>query len=133
MARVEIEQKFNVAIKTNAKGECVDIVKVKFVNSAEYKELLKESNKHKELCEKQAQEEKKKMQEEIGLLFAKSNAQNLLIAKNYFDNLVDRGLCETNDDFESMFFNYIDKGIALDLNSQHIPPHYRKVLERLGE
>lgn len=128
-----LEQKHNVAVKINEKGVCTDIAKVKLVSNSEYKALLKESNQHKEICEKQAQDEKKKMQEEIVFLFAKSNAQNLLIAKNYFDNLVDRGICDTNDDFERMFDAFVKEGIELDLNSGYIPPLFRLVLKRLGE
>lgn len=130
---VVVDKKYNVAFINNEKGECVEVMKVKVVGSAEYQQMLKESKKYKELI---ALGEETIMQNrncEINDIKEKQCLSNYIIAKNYFDNLVDRGLCETNDDFESMFFNFIDKGIALDFSSEHIPPQYLKVLERLGK
>lgn len=128
-----LDKKYNVAFKNNEKGECVEVMKVKVVGSAEYQQMLKESKKYRELIALGEEEVKKQEKDIIQDVYSKQSLSNYIIAKNYFDNLVDRGLCETNDDFEDMFFNFIDKGIALDLCSEHIPPQYLKVLERLGK
>lgn len=129
---VVVDKKYNVAFINNEKGECVEVMKVKVVGSAEYQQMLKESKKYKELIALGEETIMQNRNDEINGIKEKQISSNYIIAKNYFDNLVDRGLCETNDDFESMFFNFIDKGIALDFNSEHIPPQYIKVLERLG-
>lgn len=127
-----LDKKYNVAVKNNEKGECIEIMKVKVVGSEEYQQLIKESNKHKELKEIEHCGEVQKFQQTIKQVYDKLNPMAFLIAKNYFDNLCDRGLCETNEYFESMFENYVDKGIMFDLHSEHIPPQFIKVLERLG-
>ena len=130
---VVVDKKYNVAFINNEKGECVEVMKVKVVGSAEYQQMLKESKKNKELNALENEKVINEQKDNIYQIFEKQCLSNFIIAKNYFDNLVDRGLCETNDDFESMFFNFIDKGIALDFNSEHIPPQYLKVLERLNK
>ena len=127
-----IEKKYNVAVKTNEKGECVDIAKVKVVGSQEYQQLIRETNQHKEKILLDSQLDKDNVDKRFKDILGHLTNQDLIIAKNYFDNLCDRGLCDTNDDFECVFTNYVDKGILFDLHSAYIPPQYIKVLERLG-
>lgn len=127
-----LEKKYNVAYKCDATGKCIDVAKVKVVGSAEYQQLLKESNQHKEVVELEQEKVLKDIDTKHQEIVNKEFIQNLFIAKGYFDNLCDRGLCETNETFENMFFEYVDKGIMFDLHSENVPPHFIKVLERLG-
>ena len=95
-----------------------------------YKAYKKESSVIKA---KQAEEQAKKEEENkkrFDNLERYSFKQNLLIAKVYFDNEVDKGLCETNEEFEQAFNNYVYKGIALEIGKA--PKEYQAILERLA-
>lgn len=116
-----------IAISTNGSN---GISLVKSVNEQEYKKLINEQAKHLSKGEKLALEHKEQHKQlEEGLSKAKKN--ELLLAKSIYDNFVDRGLIENNEDFQKQWFDYYfnDKEISLD----NVPQEYEKILSKVRE
>ena len=127
---MEVGKRIQIAIKRNAKDEIEECLECEIVGVDKYKAYKKESSVVKA---KQAEEQAKKEEENkkrFDNLERYSFKQNLLIAKVYFDNEVDKGLCETNEEFEQAFNNYVYKGIALEI--EKAPKEYQAILERLA-
>lgn len=126
---MEVSKKVQVAIKRNAKDEIEECLKCEIVGVDTYKAYKKESSvvKAKQLEEQNQKEEENKKR--FDNLEKSSFKQNLLVAKVYFDNEVEKGLCETNEKFEEAFNNYVYKGIAFDKSIA--PKEYLTILERL--
>ncbi len=125
-----VEKKYQVAISKNAKDEIVECFDCQIVGSEKYKAYKKEakisqSKKEQEL-EKQLEEAKKEKE----TLASELCRLKLLVAKSFFDNEVASGKCETNEDFENDFDNFVYHNIALELTNA--PAEFKAILERLG-
>ena len=119
----------HVAVAYDNDGNCEFVAKVKVVNDRELNRLLNEQEQHKqhELLEK---EELKKQ--------VSANKENIdtiskgfigIIAKSIYDNFVDRGLIDNDDDFQQMWYDYYFNDKELDLDNA--PQEYLKIFERL--
>ena len=116
-----------IAISTNGSN---NISLVKSVNEQEYKKLINDQAKRLAKGEKLALEHNEKHKQlEEGLSKAKKN--ELLLAKSVYDNFVDRGLIENNEDFQKESFDYYfnDKEISLD----NVPQEYEKILKKVRD
>ena len=116
-----------IAISTNGSN---GVSLVKSVNEQEYKKLINDQAKRLAKGEKLALEHNEQHEQlKKGLLKAKKN--ELLLAKSIYDNFVDRGLIENNDDFQQEWFDYYfnDKEISLD----NVPQEYEKILSKVRE
>ena len=116
-----------IAISTNGSN---GVSLVKSVNEQEYKKLINDQAKRLAKGEKLALEHNEQHEQlKKGLLKAKKN--ELLLAKSIYDNFVDRGLIENNDDFQQAWFDYYfnDKEISLD----NVPQEYEKILSKVRE
>ena len=115
-----------IAISTNGSN---GVSLVKSVNEQEYKTLINNQEKHLAKGEKLAleHEQKHKDLEESRKHFIRLE---LIIAKSVYDNFVDRGLIEDDDDFQKEWFDFYfnDK----ELNFESCPKEYSKILDKVG-
>lgn len=119
----------HVAVAYDNNGNCEFVAKVKVVNDRELNRLLNEQEQHKQ-HELLKHEELKKQ--------VSANKENIdtftkgfigIIAKSIYDNFVDRGLIDNDDDFQQMWYDYYFNDKELDLDNA--PQEYLKIFERL--
>lgn len=115
-----------VAVEYNENGTCKKVLSCVNLTESEYKKLLNES-----LVSKQhglARLEKQKQDYE--LLKKKLEEEQILQAKSIFDNFVDRGLIEDDEelqkDFYDFFFNDTPLTYAYLKNE-----HFMKILNKI--
>lgn len=101
---------------------------VKNVTKNEYKKLL--NNQEKGF---NAQLEKEKAINDRFGIFSKRldkiENKDVILAKSIYDNFVDRGLIENNDQFQQMWFDFYFNGGEIDL--ENAPQEYKKILEKV--
>lgn len=116
-----------IAISTNGSNA---IALVKSVNEQEYKKLINLQEQNLAKGEKSAREHEqqhndlKKSVEHFELL-------TLVLAKSVYDNFVDRGLIENDNDFQQKWFDFYFNDKELDLDAT--PSEYEKIVKKLGE
>lgn len=120
----------HVAVAYDNNGNCEFVAKVKVVNDRELNRLLNEQEQHKQQKLLKLEELKKRIgknEENIGLL---EKVSLCFHAKSIYDNFVDRGLIDNDDDFQQMWYDYYfnDKELVLD----NAPQEYLKIFERLA-
>ena len=125
-----IERKYQVAISKNAKDEIVECLDCEIISSEKYKAYKKEAKIFKTKKEQELEEELEKAKKEKEILEKRLAKQEILVAKCFFDNEVASGKCETNEQFESDFDNFVYHNIALEL--ANAPAEFKAILERLG-
>lgn len=102
---------------------------VKSVSDKEYKELLNKQNEY------ESENEKRNrvhigQHKELENRLTKAEKKNLILAKSIYDNFVDRGLLENDDDFQQMWFDFYFNGC--DLSLENAPQEYKQILEKVG-
>lgn len=129
---MEIKNK-HVAVALDDSGKCEFLAKVKVINDREYNRLINEKEQKKAQREKEELELKNKVldnQEKINKLNCKVEHRDLLLAKSIYDNFVDRGLIENDDDFQQAWYDYYFNGG--ELPTQDTPDEYRKILLKVA-
>lgn len=119
----------HVAVAYDNDGNCEFVAKVKVVNDRELNRLLNEQEQHKQHKLLEKEELKKRIgknEENIGLL---EKVSLCVQAKSVYDNFVDRGLIDNDDDFQQMWYDYYFNEKELDLDNA--PQEYLKIFERL--
>lgn len=120
-------KKNHIAVVIGKNG-CESIAKVKVVNDQELARLKNEL----ELNNNKKLNEEHKHKKEHQRLFKELDGLKCLLAKSIYDNFVDRGLIENNDDFQKAWFDFFfNDGGKLDFYDT--PNEYQKILERLVE
>ena len=104
-------------------NKCSKAYIVKNLTETEYKKLVNESNEFKLAKE----EERQKHLKEIEIVFGKLAQHDYLLAKSIYDNFVDRGLIEDNDQFQKEWFDYIFKGEEI----KHEPQEFKDILGKV--
>lgn len=92
-------------------NECEQIMPIVKKSDEEYNELKNQEHKFKH--EKKLKE--KALIKRVDKLEGKITKHDLIIAKGIYDNFVDRGLIEDNDEFQTMWYEHIFNGVELDL------------------
>ena len=102
---------------------------VKNVSDDKYNRLLNKQEKEK--CIKELLEESNnKWKENVDLRLRHCSTLELVLAKSVYDNFVDRGLIENDDNFQKMWFDfYFNDG---ELSLKDAPLEYRKIAEKVG-
>ena len=116
-----------IAISTNGSNS---ISLVKSVNEQEYKKLinLQEQNLAKgENKAREHEEQHSKIKEHLEHL----SKHDYILAKSVYDNFVDRGLIENDDQFQKMWFDFYFNDKELDLNN--VPEEYKNILAKVVE
>ena len=112
-----------VAIELNDNGTCKKVLSCVNLTESEYQKLLNES-----LASKQhglARLEKQK--EDFEKIDTRLYEHDILLAKSIFDNFVDRGLIEEDDDLQKSFFNFIFTGSAFNPTN----PYFLDILNKI--
>lgn len=125
-----MENKFeSVAIEQNFKGEITGCFSIVTKTKDECKKIRKQVTDYRKNlvdAERKAFEEHKK-EEEI----ENKHKENLKLINVYslFNEFVERGEMETNDEFEKMFVGWL-KGES-EFNYELMPQDYKKIYERV--
>ena len=119
-----------VAIRHNDNNECIDLLEVKTLDDKEYAKRVQEFHKVEEA-------NKKHKQSHGDLISALENHTETLdlhkvcLAKALYDNYVDRGIIDEDEEFQKAFANFLFRGVELKL--EETPTDFKKILERLGK
>lgn len=102
---------------------------VKSVSEKEYKELLNKQHTS------ESESERRDIihigqHNDLGNRLTKLEKKNLILAKSIYDNFVDRGLLENDDDFQKDWFDFYFNGC--DLSLDNAPNEYKQILEKVG-
>ena len=114
-----------VAIAYEYDKTCKEIYKVKSVDDKEFKELCNQKHKNKEkefmaLAQRQKQ---------FNDLEHKVDSREFILAKSIYDNFVDRGLIDDNQEFQQMFYDHIFNGKEYDVS--RCPSEFLTILDYL--
>lgn len=112
-----------VAVSYNEEKTCKEIYKVLNVDEQTFKKLVNEKNAYKVEKEKALNNQATRFNN----LNKKVAKHDLLLAKSIYDNFVDRGLLEDNDEFQKLFFDVIFNKADFDL--EKAPQEYLTILE----
>lgn len=104
-------------------NKCTKAYIVKNLTETEYKKLVNEST---EFALKE-EERKQKIEKQIYDIFCKFAQHDYFLAKSIYDNLVDRGLIEDDDQFQKEWFDYIFKGEEI----KHEPQEFKDILGKV--
>lgn len=114
-----------IAISTNGSNS---IALVKSVNEQEYKKLINEQEKNLAKGESKAREHEQQ-HNSIDKELEHFTTLQCVLAKSVYDNFVDRGLIENDDQFQKMWFDFYFNDKELDLNN--VPEEYEKILAKV--
>ena len=117
-----------VAILYGSDKKPKEILDVKTIDSSLVENIERELKIKKEEELAKTNELAKKSIEEKEQQKAKEHIRAIVVAKGYFDNLVDRGLCETTKEFEEMFDNFMLGG---RFDESLCPYEFKKAFERV--
>lgn len=95
-----------VAVEYNENGSCKKVLSCVNLTESEYQKLLNESLVSKQHGLARLEKQKKDI-EYICIDIAK---QYLLLAKSIYDNFVDRGLLEEDEELQKQFYDFIFNG-----------------------
>lgn len=118
----------HVAVALDDSGKCEFIAKVKVINDREYNRLINEKEQKKAQREQQELELKNNVlcnQEKI----RKLERRDLLLAKSIYDNFVDRGLIENDDEFQQAWYDYFINDA--ELKFELYPAEFSKILDKV--
>ena len=120
-----------VAFALNEEGKCSECLDVRLVSKEEQNALKNQSAELKAFKQK---EEKTHREEhstiEKGLKHF--TMLELVMAKSVYDNFVDRGLIDNDDDFQSAWYDFYFNGGELP-REKDAPKEYQDILRKLGE
>lgn len=122
-----------IAVVYDANGKCTHVAQVKLVSKQELNRLENEQNKFDQEQKTNEQKYKNNLDAEIEKCKARLGwleSRALFLAKSIYDNFVDRGLIENDDDFQQMWFDFYFNDEDLDL--EKVPEEYTKILEKVG-
>ena len=114
-----------IAISTNGSNS---IALVKSVNEQEYKKLINEQEKNLAKGENKAREHEEqhsKIKEHLEHL----SKHDYILAKSVYDNFVDRGLIENDDQFQKMWYDFYFNGGLI--NTENAPKEYKDILAKV--
>ena len=109
-----MENKHLVALILDNEDKCVEIAQVCNLGDKAYKQRVNEKRAYEEKCAKEKlehKEEHKGICKELQHL----DKNEVYLAKALYDNFVDRGFLNDNEDFQKHFFEHIYKGAKLDI------------------
>lgn len=114
-----------IAITTNGSGV---VSLVKSVDEQEYKRLINEQENRLAKGEKVAIEHAEE-HKSFGTRLNHFTSLQCVLAKSIYDNFVDRGLIEDDEQFQKMWYEFYFEG--KDLNFENEPQEYKKILAKV--
>ena len=121
------EKMKTIAVRKNENGEVLEVLEIKTVLETRCKELQHQANSNCARYDAEKQVEKNNEKVAKDYIVKSLKKHNLFIAKALFNDFVDKGLMETNEQFEEMFANFV-KGVA-PYNEELEPKDFKKVFE----
>ena len=119
----ELRTKF-VCVEYNENGTCKKILSCVNLSESEYNKLLNES-----LASRQhGLAKSQKQREEIELIKKRIGDQYFLQAKSIFDNFVDRGLIEDDEELQKSFYDYFFNDKPLEYPNNE---YFNKILKTI--
>ena len=112
-----------VAVSYSEGKTCKEIYKVLNVDEPTFKKLVNEKNAYKLEKEQALNNQARRFYD----LDKKVSKHDFLLAKSIYDNFVDRGLLEDNDEFQKLFYDIIFNKAEIDL--EKAPQEYLTILE----
>lgn len=119
-----------VAVHVDEKGDCDGVSKVVTLTQSSFNELKQQASRHHDIKDKEKQELINRV-DKIDKRLSKQEMLNLLLAKSIYDNFVDRGLIENNEQFQNDYFNFFMNDVPFSV--QNAPNDYVKILAKVGE
>ena len=114
-----------IAISTNGSN---GIALVKSVNEQEYKKLINDQEKHLAKGESKAREHEQQ-HKNVDKELEHFTTLQCVLAKSVYDNFVDRGLIENDDQFQKMWFDFYFNGC--EINTENAPKEYKDILAKV--
>ena len=114
-----------IAISTNGSNS---IALVKSVNEQEYKKLINDQEKKLAKGEKMALE-LEQQHNNIDKKLTHYASLQCVLAKSVYDNFVDRGLIENDDQFQKMWYDFYFNGGLI--NTENAPKEYKDILAKV--
>lgn len=108
-------------------GKCQLLCDVKAIEKQEYNKLLNESESHKAKLEYDKENDKAK----VDLLMKRVATHELFLAKAIYDNFVDKGLLERNEQFDKDFYDFIFEN--KEFSFKNSPKEYGDILGKLEQ
>ena len=99
------------------------VAKVQNVNDSTFKELKAKENK----CEEDKLQAKEKNEKAFAKLKHHIEVCDYFLAKATYDNFVEHGQIDIDEDFEQAWFDYVFSGETI----KEFPENYVKILERI--
>lgn len=119
--RKDIKDKF-VAIELNGET-CKRVLQCKTITASQYNDLVNEQN----ACISVEELEKQTIKEKVLYLSEKVSEHDLLLAKSIYDNFIDRGLIDDNEEFQKEWYDFIFN----DKKLKDYPCEFETILEKV--
>ena len=117
-----------VALILDDDQKCKQVAVVKNLGSKEYNKCLNEERAYKNRVKEEKQNTNSRIDNLLNYVNHLENNQ-IYLAKAIYDNFVDRGFLNDNEDFQKDFFNHIYKGGKLDL--EKVPAEFMAILRKV--
>lgn len=119
-----------VAVRYNDKKECVDLLDVKTLDAKEYAKYLADFHKVEE-ADIEHNKKHDSLSEDLTKHAELLDLYRLCLAKSLYDNYVDRGIIDEDNDFQKDFADFLFRGA--ELRFEETPVDFKKIYERLGK
>ena len=116
-----------IAISTNGSNS---IALVKSVNEQEYKKLINEQEKNLSKGEKKAREHEEQ-HEKVNNDIRHFMELGCVLAKNTYDNLVDRGQLEEDEAFQKNWLSFLKNEMSLEKFVNSAPQDFVNIYEKI--
>ena len=117
-----------VAFGLDSENECNECLDVRLVSKEEQNALKNQCAKARAKKE-QEKKEHKELHTNIENYLKHFTDLECVLAKSVYDNFVDRGLIENDDQFQQMWYDFYFNGGKLDLDNA--PKEYKDILEKV--
>lgn len=124
-----MEDKFvSYAVEYNDQKEPISAIKVATLKESVAKEIVAKVKNHKKAVANQKQRESENELVRNSNIDKKLKNQGIIVAYLMFNELVEKGVLETTDRFETMFMGFLYGG---EFNGNVAPSSFLKILERV--
>ena len=117
-----------VALILDDDQKCERVALVKNLGNKEYNNCLNEERAYKNRVKNEKQNTNERIENLLNYVNHLENNQ-IYLAKAIYDNFVDRGFLNDNEDFQKDFFNHIYKGA--ELNLEKAPAEFITILRKV--
>ena len=117
-----------VAFGLDSENECNECLDVRLVSKEEQNALKNQCAKARAKKE-QEKKEHKELHKNIDEKLEHFDTLQCVLAKSIYDNFVDRGLIENDDQFQQMWYDFYFNGGLF--NTENAPKEYKDILKKV--